>query len=579
MIDKPVDTDHSSNFIYQLRLAVLVAALLCLGLGSLAQAQSNRTGVVVSNANVRAGPGTNYAVVSHLSQGQQITLIATNAAADWYQLADGQWIAAFLVEVAGPLLLPTITPNGLAGQSTATSTPPPVSPSATVNRNGNLRAGPGTNYPVVGSVQTGQTLALVGRNRTSSWYQLATGNWIAALLVNGAPTVLPEVATPPPATVAAPVATTSNNSSFNPSQVKIRLEPVFSGLTQPTFMTQVGDGSGRFFVLERPGRIRVYANSSSDGQVFLDIADRVGAQGAEQGLLGLAFSPNFRDSGFFFINYTNTDGDTVIARYQVSDNPNQADRDSEFVVLFLDQPAPNHNGGMLLFGPDGYLWVGTGDGGGANDSFSNGQNPSTLFGKMLRLDVTSDPRQPYKIPADNPWVAQTWNGQEVRDEVWAMGLRNPWRYSFDRCTGDLWIGDVGQNQFEEIDYVPARQVRQGGLNFGWPLLEGNNCRAGDACTAAGATAPLIAYAQAGNGCSVTGGYVYRGQALPALNGVYLYADFCSGNVWGYWQAGGQTQTVQLLTGAAAISSFGEDEAGELYVTDYGGGVVYRLVLA
>jgi glucose/arabinose dehydrogenase len=572
-----VGATNSSHFVHQLRVSFLIFVLLWFGLGSLALGQSNRTGTVIRNANVRAGPWTDYAVVGSLAPGQQITIIATNASGDWYQLAQEQWIAAFLVDVTGAALGPTITPAAPADQPAATSTPAPVSPGATARRNGNLRAGPGTTYAVVGSVQTGQALELLARNADSSWYQLAGGNWIAALLVNRAPASLPVAATLPPATVAAPAAPPDNSRSFNPEQVKIQLVPVFSGLQEPTFVTQAGDGSGRFFVLERLGRIRVYAGPNIEGQVFLDIADRVGDRGYEQGLLGLAFPPNFQDSGFFFINYTNNDGDTLIARYRVSDNPNQADRESEAVVLFLDQPAPNHNGGMLLFGPDGYLWVGTGDGGGANDSFNNGQNPGTLLGKMLRLDVTSDPNQPYTVPASNPWVAQTWNGQEVRDEIWAIGLRNPWRYSFDRRTGDLWIGDVGQNQFEEIDYVPARLVRQGGLNFGWPLLEGNDCRAGDECAAAEVTAPLIAYAQASNGCSVTGGYVYRGQAFPVLNGVYLYADFCSGNLWGYWRVGSQGQSVQLLTGAAAISSFGEDEAGELYVTDYGGGVVYRLV--
>lgn len=564
--------------IKRLATGVLAALLVVCCLWTFAWAQAAKTGIVNRNANLRAGPGTTYAVVGRVTQGQTVTIVSTNTAGDWYQIAEEQWIAAFLVDISNTTLVPTAISSAATGQPAA-ATSAPATNGPTANRNANLRTGPGTTYGVAGRVQTGQTLTLVGRTADSSWYQLEGGNWIAAFLVTGAPADLAIVAAPTPAPVAAPApaAAPANSSAFNPAQVKIRLEPIFSGLEQPTLVTTAGDGSGRFFVLERPGRIRVYAGPNTDPQMFLDITDRVGDSGYEQGLLGLAFPPNFRDSGYFFINYTNNDGDTIIARYQVSDNHNQANRDSESVVLFLDQPAPNHNGGMLLFGPDGYLWVGTGDGGGADDNFGNGQNPGSLFGKMLRLDVTSDPSQPYTIPASNPWVAANWNGQEVRDEVWAIGLRNPWRYSFDRRTGDLWIGDVGQSQVEEIDYIPAAGVRQGGFNFGWPLLEGNHCRAGDACAAAGATAPVIAYAQAGNGCSVTGGYVYRGTAFPALTGVYLYADFCSGNLWGYWRAGGQAQTAQLLTGAAAISSFGEDEAGELYVTDFGGGVVYRLV--
>ncbi|MEZ4736795.1 MAG: PQQ-dependent sugar dehydrogenase [Caldilineaceae bacterium] len=564
--------------IYQFWIGMTTAIVVFALLWPLAWGQAAITGVVNRNANLRAGPGTTYAVVGRVPQGATVTIVETNPAGDWYQIGDELWVAAFLVDVINTTLIPTATAAIPTAQLRATATAALSAPGPTANRNANLRAGPGTTYAVVGGVQAGQALALSGRNPDGSWIQLEEDTWIAAFLVNGAPTELPVVVAPTPRVTTASISAPANTSTLNPGQVQIRLEPIFSGLEQPTLVTNAGDGSGRFFVLERPGRIRVYAGPNTEQQMFLDITDRVGHSGYEQGLLGLAFPPNFRERGYFFINYTNNDGDTIIARYQVSENPNQANRDSEFVVLFLDQPAPNHNGGMLLFGPDGYLWVGTGDGGGADDSFGNGQNPGTLFGAMLRLDVTSDPSKPYTIPASNPWVAQTWNGQEVRDEIWAIGLRNPWRYSFDRRTGDLWIGDVGQSQYEEIDYVAAQQVRQGGLNFGWPLLEGDNCRAGEGCTAAGVTPPVIAYAQAGNGCSVTGGYVYRGQAFPALNGVYLYADFCSGNLWGYWRTGGAAHTERFLTGAAAISSFGEDEGGELYVTDFGGGVVYQLVV-
>ena len=231
--------------------------------------------------------------------------------------------------------------------------------------------------------------------------------------------------------------------SFAPEQVQFKFEKVYTGLNQPTFVTNAGDGSGRMFVLERAGRIKVFAapgsEPSSDGQMFLDIEDKVDDSGPEQGLLGLAFAPDYETSGFFYVDYTDNAGDTVVARYRVSDDPNRADKESEKQLLWVDQPAPNHNGGMLAFGPDGRLWVGLGDGGGANDTFGNGQNPNTPLGKIVRMDVS---------------------GENATSEIWATGLRNPWRFSFDRKTGDLWIADVGQDLFEEIDYVPAALVER-----------------------------------------------------------------------------------------------------------------------
>jgi glucose/arabinose dehydrogenase len=312
------------------------------------------------------------------------------------------------------------------------------------------------------------------------------------------------------------------------------------------------------FVLERPGRIKVFAAPNGEERVFLNIEDRVDDTGPEQGLLGLAFAPDYASSGLFYVNYTDNQGDTVVARYRVSDDPNTADRESEQQLLWVDQPAPNHNGGMLVFGPDGRLWVGLGDGGGANDTFGSGQNPDTLLAKIVRLDV---------------------RGESATSEVWATGLRNPWRFSFDRKTGDLWIGDVGQDLFEEINFVPSGQVSAGGLNFGWPIMEGAHCRGGGACDTASYDQPIFEYGHAGNGCSITGGHVYRGSAIPSLQGVYLYADFCSGHIWGLWRGNdGAFKNALLLPNAAAVSSFGEDEALELYVTDFGG-AVHRLVAA
>jgi glucose/arabinose dehydrogenase len=385
----------------------------------------------------------------------------------------------------------------------------------------------------------------------------------------------------PPAATETPVPTTAPSPSFDPDVTRFAVRQLVSGLADPVFVTHAGDGSQRLFVVEKPGTVRILANGELLPQPLLDITDRVRSSGSEQGLLGLAFPPNFTGSGYFFVNYTGRDGRTVVSRFQVGTDPNRADAASEFTVLEIAQPAANHNGGMLAFGPDGYLWIGTGDGGAANDRFRNGQNPGTLLGKMLRLDVTSDPAQPYVVPADNPWITDDWNGQDVRDEVWAVGLRNPWRYSFDRLTGDLWVADVGQNTYEEINHVPAEQkgYPNGGLNFGWPIMEGTRCFPDSAgCDPAGLVIPVADYTHAEGGCSVTGGYVYRGAQFPALDGVYFFGDYCSGYIWTlHANEDGAWRQDRVLQSGLAISSFGEDEAGELYVTDLGGGL-YRLVV-
>lgn len=379
-------------------------------------------------------------------------------------------------------------------------------------------------------------------------------------------------ATEPAADEAAP----STGYATDLSEVRVRVEPLIEGLAAPVWLTHAGDGSGRLFILEKAGTIRVVRDGQLVATPFLDIRDRVGSSASEQGLLGLAFAPDYSESGHFFVNYTDKRGDTVVSRFQVSGEPDAADSASEFKVLGIDQPAANHNGGGLLFGPDGHLWIGTGDGGAANDRFGNGQNPATLLGKMLRLDVTSDPSQPYLIPADNPWMGADWNGQDVADEVWALGLRNPWRYSFDRATGDLWIADVGQNTYEEVHRVVAGSA--GGLNFGWPIMEGLHCFATQNCDQVGLELPVAEYRHGADGCSITGGYVYRGAAFPALTGAYLFSDFCSGKIWGLQQSGDAWERVELADTNLAVSSFGEDEAGELYVTDLGGGGVYRIVI-
>lgn len=378
----------------------------------------------------------------------------------------------------------------------------------------------------------------------------------------------------PTATFLPAIMTDAGSTVVDPATLTVTLTPVVTGLSQPVFVTHAGDGSGRLFIVEKTGAIRIMQAGQLLATPFLDLSGSVSG-GSEQGLLGLAFVPDYATSGYFFVNYTDRQGDTHVARFQVSNgDPNRADPATEFTVLTLDQPAPNHNGGMLAFGPDGMLYVGTGDGGAANDRFGNGQNPATLLGKMLRLDMTSATDQPYAVPPDNPWVNANWNGQDVRDEIWAMGLRNPWRYSFDRATGDLWIADVGQNQWEEVNVTPAASA--GGLNYGWPIMEGQHCFQASNCDPSGLVLPIAEYAHAGH-CSVTGGYVYRGQAQPAWNGVYFYGDYCSGTLWGIAPDGsGAWRNAPVASTGITLSSFGEDEQGELYATDLASGTVYRL---
>jgi glucose/arabinose dehydrogenase len=338
----------------------------------------------------------------------------------------------------------------------------------------------------------------------------------------------------------------------------------------PVGITNAGDGSGLLFIVEKMGRIRVVQDGVLAAVPFLDITERVGASRSEQGLLGLAFHPRYAENGFFFVNYTDRQGNTVVSRFSAQAGQSIPDPASELVLLTLDQPASNHNGGHLAFGPDGYLYIGTGDGGGAGDQYGNGQNGQTLLGAMLRLDV--DGNQPYTIPADNPFVAES----AVRDEIWALGLRNPWRYSFDRLTGDLYIADVGQNMYEEVDFQPAADP--GGQNYGWPVMEGLHCFPADqACNREGLTLPVAEYDHS-QGCSVSGGYVYRGIEFPLLSGIYLFGDYCSGSIWGLARSGdgGGWQVAQLAQTEVQLSAFGEDEAGELYLVDIGGGQLFKI---
>jgi glucose/arabinose dehydrogenase len=337
---------------------------------------------------------------------------------------------------------------------------------------------------------------------------------------------------------------------------------VTNGLAAPTDIRNAGDGSGRLFIVEQPGRIRVLKNGQFNPAPFLDITARVGSRGSEQGLLGLAFHPKFAQNGYFYVNYTDLDGNTHLSRFTASGD--SADPASEMELLGVKQPFANHNGGALAFGPDGYLYIGLGDGGSSGDPYDNAQSFGTWLGKILRLDVNT-PETPYGVPMTNPF-----NDQRL-SEIWALGLRNPWRFSFDAATGDLWIGDVGQNLWEEIDFVPAGS--HGGLNFGWNRMEATHPFKGSPQPEF--TAPVTEYPH-GAECSVTGGYVYRGAALPAWQGVYFYGDYCSGKIWGLPSPPGPGVQPRLLfeTGFK-ISTFGVDEAGELYVADYSG-ALYRL---
>jgi glucose/arabinose dehydrogenase len=352
---------------------------------------------------------------------------------------------------------------------------------------------------------------------------------------------------------------------------QIALVPKFSGLSAPLGATHAGDNTGKMYIVEQAGRIRLVDNGALLPTPFLDISGRV-ISGGEQGLLGLAFPPGFATSGRFYVNYTRIqDGATVIARYLLTANPNVADNTSEVVLLTIPQPFANHNGGQLAFGPvDGFLYIGMGDGGSGGDPQNNAQNDNSLLGKILRIDVESV-AVGYAIPPNNPFVGTP----DARGEIWALGLRNPWRFSFDRQTGDLYIADVGQSLFEEVNFQLAGSA--GGENYGWRIMEGAHCFGNPACSSAGLVLPVAEYGH-GPACSITGGFVYRGQAFPRIQGVYLYADFCSGQFWGLKRDGPIWQNTLLLTEPHSISSFGEDEAGNLYAADLSAGIVYEVVV-
>ena len=338
------------------------------------------------------------------------------------------------------------------------------------------------------------------------------------------------------------------------------------------FLTHAGDGSGYLFLVLQEGEIFIFPNNDDveSSNVFLDIRDRVNDSGSEEGLLGLAFDPNYKSNGFFYVYYTaSSPSRSIISRFAMSfDDQQKADIDSELVILQVDQPYSNHNGGHIAFGPDGYLYIGLGDGGSAGDPHGNGQNKETLLSSILRIDVSeSSDKEKYRIPPDNPFVGL----DDAKSEIWAYGLRNPWRFSFDTVTGLLWVGDVGQNKFEEVDIV-----KKGG-NYGWNVLEGFHCypESISSCISEEFEAPIIEYDR-DEGCSVTGGYVYRGSIFDFLYGSYIYGDFCTGLIWALNYDGVEIVDITLLVNSDLnISSFGEDEEGEIYILSFDD-KIYRL---
>jgi len=355
----------------------------------------------------------------------------------------------------------------------------------------------------------------------------------------------------------------------------IQLVNAFPSLTftKPVFLTHSNDRTNRIFVVQQNGLIRVFPNDSAvtSYSTFLDISNKINSSSGEEGLLGLAFHPQYKSNGYFYVNYTAPNPRrTVVARYSIDpSNPNRADPLSEVKILEINQPFSNHNGGMLMFGVDGDLYIGMGDGGSGGDPYNNAQNLSVLLGKMLRINVDSTgATTSYSVPSDNPFRGNT---QGYREEIWAWGLRNPWRFSQDPVTGEIWVGDVGQDAWEELDLL------QKGANYGWRITEGAHCyNPSSGCSMTGITMPVKEYSHSADDCSITGGYVYRGKLRPDLVGAYVYADYCTGRIWELRYTSGRVTSDSLLIRAPfQISSFGTDQENELYICSYSNGAIYR----
>ena len=384
-----------------------------------------------------------------------------------------------------------------------------------------------------------------------------------------------------PAVTAAPAPSIETAASAvvpaAPSAAAVKLTVVATGLSNPVLVTSPNDGTHRLFIVQQTGSIRIVQNGVLQPGTFINLASSV-SKGGEQGLLGLAFHPSFKTNRKFYINFTDVHGATVVREYKASPtNPNRVQKGSGRTIIRIAQPYSNHNGGNLAFGPDGYLYIGMGDGGSGGDPGNRAQNINSLLGKMLRLNINgTSGSKAYRIPSTNPYV-----GKAGLDEIWQRGLRNPWRFSFDKVTGSLWIGDVGQNRYEEVDRAVKTSTGDGrGYNWGWHVMEGFHCYApSSGCSTSGKRLPLLEYSHSTNGrCAITGGYVYRGTAIPSLAGWYVYGDYCSGEVLAVSSTASSRPAPVTLFGTGSgrlVSSFGQDWAGELYVVDLGG-TVYRI---
>jgi glucose/arabinose dehydrogenase len=427
--------------------------------------------------------------------------------------------------------------------------------------------------------------------RGHGWVARLSGLFLAALVAAacGSSAVTPSATPAPAATTMAsaiPSATlaptpeptappTPTPTAVPTGPVAIKLEPVLSGLKDPIDV-ESAPGDPRLFVVGQRGMVSIVYGGKVVG-TFLDVSSRISCCG-ERGLLGLAFHPDYSSNGKFYVRYTDKSGSLRVSEFKVSADPGKADAASERVLITIPHPKfANHNGGRIAFGPDGYLYIGTGDGGSGGDPSNNGQNLGTLLGKLLRIDVDSTADgKPYAIPASNPFVGQAGK----RSEIFAYGLRNPYRFGFDRQTGDLWIADVGQDRWEEVDRALASAGGGSGANFGWSVMEGNHCyKPSSGCKTAGLTVPLVEYAHGSgdaNGCSIIGGFVYRGSAYPDLVGRYLFGDYCTGRIWDVAaDASDDAAPQELLKSGLRIVGWGEGYDGELYVVAVGGGL-YRL---
>lgn len=354
-----------------------------------------------------------------------------------------------------------------------------------------------------------------------------------------------------------------------PGSDSLTLVPVAQSLTNPVYVAAPAGDVNRLFIVEQPGRIRIVQNGTLLATPFLDITNRV-SYGGEQGLFSVAFHPSYATNGFFYVDYTDVSGDTRVERYTVSADSNVADSATHALILFVNQPYANHNGGLVMFGPDGMFYIGMGDGGSGGDPQNRAQNPDSLLGKLLRIDVNTGNATPYTIPSGNPYAAGGGRG-----EIWALGLRNPWRFAFDPPSGLLYTADVGQDVWEEVDVAPATTP---GLNYGWRIMEGAHCFNPNPCSQTGLVLPAVEYNHSNGDCAVIGGFVYRGTLSPALAGQYFYSDLCGGWLRSFTYAGGAVATQTSWAFAVSLGSvlsFGQDARGELYVLS-GDGAAYHI---